>query len=133
MREEIRAEFYGQFNKSLEANKQELFKEVDYKAQDVIERLEEQQSQVENELQLIETSIKKTETFLKRSTNAEIVHFTVNALFQEEVTDKAELVDCDRKDLGHFAFFANKSLMANANSEGVGSLKQIISLSLIHI
>ena len=72
MREEIRAEFYGQFNKSLEANKQELFKEVDYKAQDVIERLEEQ-SQVENELQLIETSIEKTEIFLKRSTNSEIV------------------------------------------------------------
>ena len=73
MREEIRAEFYGQFNKSLEANKQELFKEVDYKAQDVIERLKEQQSQVENELQLIETSIEKTEIFLKRSTNSEIV------------------------------------------------------------
>ena len=73
MREEIRAEFYGQFNKSLEANKQELFKEVDYKAEDVIERLEEQQSQVENELQLIETSIEKTEIFLKRSTNSEIV------------------------------------------------------------
>ena len=73
MREEIRAEFYGQFNKRLEANKQELFKEVDYKAQDVIERLEEQQSQVENELQLIETSIEKTEIFLKRSTNSEIV------------------------------------------------------------
>ena len=46
---------------------------MDYKAQDVIERLEEQQSQVENELQLIETSIEKTEIFLKRSTNSEIV------------------------------------------------------------
>ena len=119
--------FIDNLMKVFEAKKQELFKEVDYKAQEVIERLEEQQSQVENELQLIETSIKKTETLLKRSTNAEIVHFTVNTLFQEEVTDEAELVDCDRKDLGHFVFFANKSLTAKANSEGVGSLKQIIS------
>ena len=119
--------FIDNLMKVFEAKKQELFKEVDYKAQEVIERLEEQQSQVENELQLIETSLEKTETLLKRSTNAEIVHFTVNALFQEEGTDKAELVDCDRKDLGHFVFFANKSLMAKANSEGVGSLKQIIS------
>ena len=96
------------------------------KAQEVIERLEEQQSEVENELQLmIETSIEKTETLLKRSTNAEIVHF--NTLFQDEVTDEAEKVDCDRKDLGHFVFFANKSLMVKANGEGVGSLKQIIS------
>ena len=109
----------------IEAKKQELFKEVEDKAQQSIERLVEQQSDVENELQRIETSIEKTETFLKRSTNAEIVHF--KTLFQEEVTGETELVDCDRKDLGHFVFFANKSLMAKANSEGVGSLKQIIS------
>ena len=117
--------FIDNLMKVFEAKKQELFTEVDYKAQEVIERLEQQQSQVENELQLIETSIKKTETFLKRSTNAEIVHF--NTLFQEEVSDEAELVDCDRKDLRHFVFFANKSLTAKANIEGVGSLKQIFS------
>ena len=109
----------------IEAKKQELFKEVEVKAQQSIERLVEQQSDVENELQRIVTSIEKTETFLKQSTNAEIVHF--NTLFQEEVTGETELVDCDRKDLGHFVFFANKSLMAKANSEGVGFLKQIIS------
>ena len=109
----------------IEAKKQELFKEVEFKARQSIERLVEQQSDVENELQRIETSIEKTETFLKRSSNAEIVHF--NTLFQAEVTGEAGLVDCDRKDLGHFVFFANKSLMAKANSEGVGSLKQIIS------
>ena len=109
----------------IEAKKQEIFKEVEDKAQQSIERLVEQQSNVEKELQRIETLIEKTETFLKRSTNTEIVHS--NTLFQEVVTDEAELVDCDRKDLGHFVFFANKSLTAKANSEGVGSLKQIIS------
>ena len=107
----------------IEAKKRELFKEVEDKAQQSIERLVEQQSDVENELQRIETSIEKTETFLKQSTNAEIVHF--NTL--EEVTEETELVECDRKDLGHLVFFANKSLTAKANSEGVGSLKQIIS------
>ena len=98
----------------IETKKQELFKEVEDKAQQSIERLLEQQSDLENELQLIETSTVKTETFLKRSSNAEIVHF--NTLFQEEVTDEADQVDCDRKDPGHFVFFANKSLMAKANS-----------------
>ena len=107
----------------IEAKKRELFKEVEDKAQQSIERLVEQQSEVENELWRIETSIGKTETFLKQSTNAEIVHF--NTL--EEVTEETELVECDRKDLGHLVFFANKSLTAKANSEGVGSLKQIIS------
>ena len=109
----------------IEAKKQEIFKEVEVKAQQSIERLVEQRSDVENELQLIDKSIEKTEAFLKCSTNAEIVHF--KTLFQEEVTDEAELVDCDRKDLRHFVFFANKSLMAKTNSDGIGSLKQIIS------
>ena len=117
--------FIDNLMKVFEAKKQELFKEVEDKAQEVIERLVEQQSEVEYKLRRIETSIEETERFLKRSTNAEIVQF--NTVFQEEVTDEAELVDCDRKDLGHFVFFANKSLMAKANSEGVGSLKQIIS------
>ena len=109
----------------IEAKKQELYKEVEDKAQKSIERLVEQQSDVEKELLRIETSIKETERFLMRRTSAEIVHF--NTVFEEEVTGEAELVDCDRTDLGHFVFFPNKSLMAQANSEGVGSLKQIIS------
>ena len=109
----------------IEAKKQEIFKEVEDKAQQSIERVVEQISDVQKELWRIETSIKETERFLMRSTNAEIVQF--NTVFQEEVTGEAELVDCDRKDLGHFVFFANKSLTAKANSEGVGSLKQIIS------
>ena len=109
----------------IEAKKQEIFKEVEDKAQRSIERLVEQQSDVEKELWRIETSIKETERFLMRSTNAEIVQF--NTVFQEEVTGEAELVDCDRKDHRHFVFFPNKSLIAKANSEGVGSLKQIIS------
>ena len=117
--------FIDNLMKVFEAKKRELFKEVEDKAQEVIERLVEQQSEVEYKLRRIETSIEETERFLKRSTNAEIVQF--NTVFQEEVTDEAELVDCDSKDLGHFVFFANKSLMAKANSEGVGSLKQIIS------
>ena len=108
----------------IEAKKQEIFKEVEDKAQQSIERVVEQISDVEKELWRIETSIKETERFLMRSTNAEIVQF--NTVFQEEVTGEAELVDCDRKDLRHFVFFPNKSLMAKANNEGVGSLKQII-------
>ena len=117
--------FIDNLMKVFEAKKQELFKEVEEKAQEVIERLVEQQSEVEYKLRRIETSIEETERFLKRSTNAEIVQF--NTVFQEDITDEAELVDCDRKDLCHFLFFPNKSLMAKTQSEGVGFLKQIIS------
>ena len=117
--------FIDNLMKVFEAKKRELFKEVEDKAQEVIERLVEQQSEVEYKLRRIEKSIEEKERFLKRSTNAEIVQF--KTVIQEEVAGEAELVDCDRKDLCHFVFFPNKSLMAKANIEGVGSLKQIIS------
>ena len=117
--------FIDNLMKVVEAKKQELFKEVEDKAQEVIERLVEQQSEVEYKLRRIETSIEERERFLKRSSNAEIVQF--NTVFQEEVTGEGELVDCDRKELCHFVFFPNKLLIAKTNSEGVGSLKQIIS------
>ena len=117
--------FIDNLMRVFEAKKQELFKEVEDKAQEVIEGLVEQQSEVEYKLRRIETSIEERERFLKRSSNAEIVQF--NTVFQEEVTGEGELVDCDRKELCHFVFFPNKLLMAKTNSEGVGSLKQIIS------
>ena len=99
----------------IEAKKQDIFKEVEDKAQELIERLIVQQSEVENELQLIETSIEKTETFLKRSSNAQIVQF--NSVFQKAVDDGAEQVDCELKDFGHFVFAGNKTLL----EKGVGS------------
>ena len=99
----------------IEAKKQDIFKEVEDKAQEWIERLVVQQSEVENELQLIETSIEKTETFLKRSSNAQIVQF--NTVFQKAVDDGAEQVECELKDFGHFVFAGNKTLL----EKGVGS------------
>ena len=99
----------------IEAKKQDIFKKVEDKAQELIERLVVQQFEVENELQLIETSIEKTETFLKRSSNAQIVQF--NTVFQKAVDDGAEQVDCELKDFGHFVFAGNKTLL----EKGVGS------------
>ena len=99
----------------IEAKKQDIFKEVEDKAQELIERLVVQQFEVENELQLIETSIEKTETFLKRSSNAQIVQF--NTVFERAVDDGADQVDCELEDLGHFVFAGNKTLL----EKGVGS------------
>ena len=90
--------------------------------------MEEQQSEQENELEQIETSIAETKTFLQLSTNAEIVQFNI-ASHQEQavVSDEAEQVNSDLRDLGHFFFVRNRALIDKTNSEGVGSLTQIIS------
>ena len=120
--------FVDNMIKVIEEKKRKLFKEVEDKAKESIESLEEQQSEQENELEQTETSIAETKTFLQRSTNAEIVQVKV-APDQElaAVSDETEQVNSDLRDVGHFFFVRNKALIDKTNSEGVGSLTQIIS------
>ena len=110
--------FVDNLIKVVEEKKMEILKKVEDKANESFERLVVQQSQLENEIQRIETSIEKTEVFLRRSTNAEIVQF--NTVCEEAVDDEEEVED-ELEDLGNFVFNANKKLMDKASSDGVGS------------
>ena len=58
--------FIDNLMKVFEAKKRKLFKEVEDKAQEVIERLVAQQSEVKYKLRRIETSIEETERFLHK-------------------------------------------------------------------
>ena len=111
--------FVDNLIKVVEEKKMEILKKVENKANESFERLAVQQSQVENEIQLIETSIDKTETFLKRSSNAEIMQF--NTVQEEAVGDGLRQVEDKLEDPGNFVFIANKKLIDQVNSDGVGS------------
>ena len=58
--------FIDNLMKVFEGKKRKLFKEVEDKAQEVIERLVAQQSEVKYKLRRIETSIEETERFLHK-------------------------------------------------------------------
>ena len=103
----------------VEEKKMEILKNLEDKANESFERLAVQQSQVENEIQLIETSIDKTETFLKRSSNVEIMQF--NTVQEEAVGDGLRQVEDKLEDPGNFVFIANKKLIDQVSSDGVGS------------
>ena len=111
--------FFDNLIKVVEEKKMEILKKVEDKANESFERLAVQQSQVENEIQLIETSIDKTETFLKRSSNAEIMQF--NTVQDEAVCDGLRQVGDKLEDPGNFVFIANKKLIDQVSSDGVGS------------
>ena len=104
----------------IEAKKQEIFNDVEKKANELLERQGIQQSEMENQVKVIETAIERTETLLKRSTNAEIVRMDTN--FQEGVSDHEDQLDCDLEGFRHFVFVENETLMQKASSEGIGSL-----------
>ena len=107
----------------IEAKKQEIFNDVEKKANELLERQGIQQSEVENQVKVIETAIERTETLLKRSTNAEIVR--LDTIFQERVSDEEEQLDCDLEGFRYFVFVENETLMKKAISEGIGSLRTL--------
>ena len=111
--------FVDSLIKVVEEKKMEILKKVEDKANESFERLAVQQSEVENEIQLIETSIDKTETFLKRSSNAEIMQF--NTVQEEAVGDGLRQVEDKLEDPGNFVFIANQKLIDQVSSDGVGS------------
>ena len=108
----------------IEAKKQEIFKDVEKKANELLERLGIQQSEVENQVKVIETAIERTKTLLKRSTNAEIVRLDTN--FRVGVSDKEEQLDCDLEGFCHSVFVENGALMDKANSEGIGCFRTFV-------
>ena len=84
----------------IEAKKPDVFAKVESEAKESVERLKAQQCELEHEVKLIKTAVKKSEALLKRSTSAEIVR--LGTIFQEgAVRDEGELVDCDIEGFRH--------------------------------
>ena len=107
----------------IEAKKQEIFNDVEKKANELLERQGIQQSEVENQVKVIDTAIERTETLLKRNTNAEIVR--LDTIFQEGVSDDEEQLDCDLEGFRYFVFVENETLMQKANSEEIGFFRTL--------
>ena len=118
----------------IEAKKQEIFNKAERQAAESLECLVIQKSEIEHQVNTTETVIEQTETLLKRSTSAEIVqlHDSLNTIFPEGVSDETEQVDCDLEVTRQFIFAENETLMAKANTEGIGSLKTLVKNTSAH-
>ena len=104
---------------------------MDIQVKESHERLRTQQRVVDKEVKLIEAGIEETEALLERSTSAEIIKLdkSLNAIFQEEVTDGEDQVDCDLEGFRRFTFAENEALMAKTVTEGIGVFQTFISYS----
>ena len=118
----------------IEAKKQEIFNKAERQAEESLERLVIQKSEIEHQANTTETVIEQTETLLKRSTSAEIVqlHDSLNTIFPEGVSDETEQLDCDLEVDRQFIFEENETLMDKANTEGIGSLKTLAKITSAH-
>ena len=100
----------------IEAKKQEIIAEADHEAQQSLQRLRVQRIDIENKVKNIETAVGKSETLLKRSTNAELAQIdkTLSTIIPNEVDIEREQVDCDLEGLRQF-FFRAKRILKNKN------------------
>ena len=108
----------------IEAKKQEIFDKVEQKAKESLERLGMQKSEMEHKVKITKNAAEKTETLLKRSSNAEIVQLDKSSttIFQEENGNEILEHDCDLEDVSQLIFVQNETLMVKATTEGIGSL-----------
>ena len=109
----------------IEAKKQQIFSEADHEAQQSLQRLRAQRIDIENKVKNIETAVGKSETLIKRSTNAELAQIdkTLSTIIPKEVDDEREEVDCDLEGLRQFVFEENESLKKKTNNEGIGCIR----------
>ena len=100
----------------IEAKKQEIIAEADHEAQQSLQRLRVQRIDIESKVKNIETAVGKSETLLKRSTNAELAQIdkTLSTIIPKEVDIEREQVDCDLEGLRQF-FFRSKRILKKKN------------------
>ena len=115
----------------IEAKKQQIFTEADHEAQQSLQRLRVQRIDIENKVKNIETAVGKSETLIKRSTNAELaqIHKTLSTIIPKEVDDEREEEDCDLEGLRQFIFEENESLKKKTNDEGIGFIKTFLNVT----
>ncbi|XP_078361779.1 E3 ubiquitin-protein ligase TRIM45-like [Oculina patagonica] len=127
-------QFFDDLTAVMEANKQEIFNEVENQGTQSLQRLENQKTEIETRVKMCETAVEKAETLLRRSTSAEIVNLvkSLNTFFPEGVNNDEENVDCDLEGLRRFIFVRNETLMEKVVTEGIGSFKTFLSKTKAH-
>ena len=107
----------------IEAKKMEIFDDVENKVKESLERLGTQRNEIEQQVKMHETVIEKSETLLKRSTNAQIMepNECLDEIFQVE-GDQEGVVDRDSGSFPAFNFVKNQKLFDHVIVEQIGFL-----------
>ena len=114
---------------AIEADKQEIFDEIDNQLKGLRERFAVQKNNVEHRERTRKTAVENAEILIKRSTSAEIVQFdeSLNTIFQGEVADEGEQTDGDLEGIRRRVFRENETLMDKINTEGIGSFETFLT------
>ena len=108
---------------TIEAKKQNIIAAANDKTKRFLETLTTQKTEIENEIKIIESSLEKADTILKRSTHAEVVQLkkSFEEIFQG--THQSQPKDRYPEELSVLAFVENPKMLSTINAEEIGMLQ----------
>ena len=114
-------QFADSFIAAIEAQKNHIFDEVDNKVRESLQLLGKQREEIEEDVKMQETEIKKAEMIVKRSTNAQIMqpHEFLDKIIQEKAYEE-DSADCDIEYSMDFFFKRNEKLFDDLKVQQIG-------------
>ena len=116
--------FIDNFIAVIEANKKNIFAEVEKETNKSIESIIRRKTEIERQMTAIKSSLEKAEKLFTPSTNAEIVQLKKSLDIIFEGVHQIEPTDCDPKLVAHFVFVENYKLFNTVKTEQIGTLKK---------
>ena len=109
---------------NIKAKKQTIFAAVEDQTKKSLESLTTQKSEIENQIEVIKSSLDKADKVLTRSTNAEVVQVKKSLeTILDGVDQNSKPYERDLKDLPTLVFVPNLKMLKNVNNEEIGTLK----------
>ena len=109
---------------NIEAKKQTIFAAVEDQTKKSLESLTTQKSEIENQIEVIKSSLDKADKVLTRGTNAEVVQVKKSLKAIMEGADQTtKPADRDQKDHPTLVFVPNLEMLKTVNTEEIGTLK----------
>ena len=118
-------EFVDNLLATVEAKKQAMYEAVEKETRKSLEIITGLKTEIESQIELIESSLKKADKLMIRSTNVEVVRLMkpFETMFQRD--DQNQQVDRDLKKPPFSAFVENHKLRNTIEGEGIGSLRAV--------
>ena len=109
--------------KTIQAKMQNIITTVEGRTKKSIENLTAKRNEIQQQINVIESSLEEADKLFQRSTNAEVVQLkkTLQTIF--EGVDQIEVVAHDPGTLEAFVFIKNKKMLDVVNGEDIGSLE----------
>ena len=111
--------------KTIQAKMQNIITTVEGRTKQSIESLTAKRNEIQQQINVIESSLKEADKLFQRSTNAEVVQLkkTLQTIFER--ADQTEVVTHDPGTQEDLVFIENKKMLDVVNGEDIGSLETL--------